>query len=137
VPSVWNKEQAELLRRIALAGNSCAADECQGSALDALIEVGFVRPRKATASALRKPDWSALASCRPAVAVMSGIAVEIYPSNTERLSIIFTWNVARTRTSITATPSSCPMCGESVWPGMELASLDWRGSADDAGPYPP
>ena len=39
----WNKEQADLLRRIALAGGSCAADECHGAALDALIEAGFVR----------------------------------------------------------------------------------------------
>ena len=39
----WNKEQAELLRRIALAGGSCAADECKVTALDALIETGFVR----------------------------------------------------------------------------------------------
>ena len=41
--TAWNKEQAELLRRIALAGGSCAADECQGTALDALIENSFVR----------------------------------------------------------------------------------------------
>jgi hypothetical protein len=38
----WNKEQAELLRRIALAGGSCAAGECQGTSLDALIGAGFV-----------------------------------------------------------------------------------------------
>ena len=43
VVTSWNKEQAELLRRIALAGGSCAADECQGAALDALIGTGFVR----------------------------------------------------------------------------------------------
>jgi hypothetical protein len=41
--TAWNKEQAELLRRIALAGESCVADECQGAALDALIGTGFVR----------------------------------------------------------------------------------------------
>ena len=41
----WNEEQAALLRRIALAGGSCAADECQGAALDALTEVGFVTVR--------------------------------------------------------------------------------------------
>ena len=41
--TAWNKEQAELLRRIALAEGSCAADECQGAALDALIGTGFVR----------------------------------------------------------------------------------------------
>jgi hypothetical protein len=39
----WNKEQADLLRRIALAGGSCATDECQAEALDALIKAGFVR----------------------------------------------------------------------------------------------
>jgi hypothetical protein len=43
MPTSWNKEQAELLRRIALAGGSCAVDECQGADLAALIEVGFVR----------------------------------------------------------------------------------------------
>ena len=43
MPATWNKEQAELLRRIALAGGRCLADECQGSALDALIATGFVR----------------------------------------------------------------------------------------------
>ena len=40
--TAWNKEQAELLRRIALAGGSSAVDECQGAALEALIAVGFV-----------------------------------------------------------------------------------------------
>jgi hypothetical protein len=43
MPTSWNKEQAELLRRIALAGGSCAVDACQGTDLAALIEVGFVR----------------------------------------------------------------------------------------------
>jgi hypothetical protein len=38
----WNKEQAELLRWLALAGGSATASECQGEALDALIKVGFV-----------------------------------------------------------------------------------------------
>ena len=42
MPTSWNKEQAELLRHIALAGGSCAVDECQGEALDALIEATFV-----------------------------------------------------------------------------------------------
>ena len=41
--SPWNKEQAELLRRIDLAGGTSPVDECQGSALDALIAAGFVR----------------------------------------------------------------------------------------------
>jgi hypothetical protein len=39
----WNKEQAELLRRIALAGGKYRADECRGPALEALVETGFVR----------------------------------------------------------------------------------------------
>ena len=43
VPTAWNKEQAELLRRIALAGGRCAVDDCRGPALDALIAVGFVK----------------------------------------------------------------------------------------------
>jgi hypothetical protein len=42
-PAHWNKEQAELLRHIALDGGSCAADKCQGLALDALMAVGFMR----------------------------------------------------------------------------------------------
>jgi hypothetical protein len=43
VPTAWNKEQAELLRRIALTGGSCAADDCLGAALEALISTGFLR----------------------------------------------------------------------------------------------
>ena len=39
----WNKEQAELLRRIALAGGSVAVDDCPRPALEALISTGFVR----------------------------------------------------------------------------------------------
>ena len=41
VATAWNKEQAELLRSIALAGGIYDADECQGPTLDALIETGF------------------------------------------------------------------------------------------------
>jgi hypothetical protein len=41
VATAWNKEQAELLRSIALAGGICDADECLGPTLDALIEAGF------------------------------------------------------------------------------------------------
>ena len=37
----WNKEQAELLRRIALAGGRCPVEECEPSTLDALIATGF------------------------------------------------------------------------------------------------
>jgi hypothetical protein len=43
MPTFWDKEQAELLRRIALAGGSCDAEPCQGATLDALVEAGFVR----------------------------------------------------------------------------------------------
>jgi len=39
----WNKEQAALLRRIALAGGKYRADECRGPTLEALIAAGFVR----------------------------------------------------------------------------------------------
>ncbi|GEP53892.1 hypothetical protein [Reyranella soli] len=39
----WNKEQAGLLRRVALAGGSCAVDECQWATLEALISAGFAR----------------------------------------------------------------------------------------------
>jgi hypothetical protein len=42
VAASWNEQQAKLLRWLALAGGSCAASECQGEALNALIEVGFV-----------------------------------------------------------------------------------------------
>ena len=76
MPTSWNKEQAELLRHIALAGGSCAADECQGAALEALIEVGFVRPQAGSASPLRLPDWHALASCATAVAAITSTTVE-------------------------------------------------------------
>ena len=48
----WDKEQAELLRRIALAGGSCAIGECQGSALDALVAVGFVTVQAANRVAI-------------------------------------------------------------------------------------
>ena len=40
---MWDKEQADLLRRIALAGGSCFVEECQGWTVDALIAAGFVR----------------------------------------------------------------------------------------------
>jgi|EndMetStandDraft_8_1072994.scaffolds.fasta_scaffold51442_2 hypothetical protein len=42
-PTGWNKEQADLLRRIALAGGSYAAEECQRGVLEALISANFVR----------------------------------------------------------------------------------------------
>ena len=61
----WNKEQAELLRRIALAGGSCAADECQGAALDALIKVGFVRVRGADRVALTDAGLARARELRP------------------------------------------------------------------------
>ena len=40
--TAWNKEQAKLLRSIALAGGICDADECEGPTLNALIEAGFI-----------------------------------------------------------------------------------------------
>jgi hypothetical protein len=40
--AVWNKEQADLLRYIALAGGRSDADQCQHLPLGALIEAGFV-----------------------------------------------------------------------------------------------
>lgn len=39
----WNKEQAALLLHIALAGGSCAADECHGEAVGGLIAAGFAK----------------------------------------------------------------------------------------------
>jgi len=66
VPTCWNKEQAELLRRIALAGGSCAADECQGEALDALIEVGFVRVQAGDRVALTDAGLARARELRPA-----------------------------------------------------------------------
>jgi len=50
--TTWNKEQAELLRRIALAGGSYPIENCPGSALDALIAAGFVRLQGAESVAL-------------------------------------------------------------------------------------
>jgi hypothetical protein len=61
----WNKEQAELLRRIALAGGSCAADECQGAPLDALIKVGFVTVRGADRVALTDAGLARARELRP------------------------------------------------------------------------
>jgi hypothetical protein len=48
--TAWNKEQAQLLRRIALAGGGCPAEQCQGPALDAfdrdgVCPVAVWRPR--------------------------------------------------------------------------------------------
>ena len=50
--TAWNKEQAELLRRIALAGGSCDTDECPSESLEALIEVGFVTVQAGDRAAL-------------------------------------------------------------------------------------
>jgi hypothetical protein len=50
------KEQAQLLRRIALAGGRCLAEECHGPALEALIATGFVQ--------LQYGDCLALNGCR-------------------------------------------------------------------------
>jgi hypothetical protein len=52
VVTSWNERQAELLRRIALAGGSYTTDECQGAALDALINAGFVTVQVADRVAL-------------------------------------------------------------------------------------
>ena len=41
--AAWNKDQAELLRRIALADGTYLVDDCNGPALDALLAAGFVR----------------------------------------------------------------------------------------------
>jgi hypothetical protein len=41
--AAWNKDQAELLRRIALADGTYPVDDCNGPALDALVAAGFVR----------------------------------------------------------------------------------------------
>ena len=65
MPTSWNKEQAELLRHIALAGGSCAADECQGAALDALIEVGFVRPQAGDLVAITDAGLARARELRP------------------------------------------------------------------------
>jgi hypothetical protein len=65
VPTGWNKEQAELLRHIALAGGSCAADECQGAALDALIEVGFVRVEAGERVAVTNAGLARVRELRP------------------------------------------------------------------------
>jgi hypothetical protein len=61
----WNKEQADLLRRIALAGGSCAAHECQGTALDALIEAGFVRDQAGDRVALTDAGLERARELRP------------------------------------------------------------------------
>ena len=66
--TAWNKEQAQLLRRIALAGGGCLADECQGPALDALIATGFVLFQYGDRVALTDAGWArarALRSRRP------------------------------------------------------------------------
>jgi hypothetical protein len=54
VVTAWNKEQAKLLRRIALAGGSCEEDKCRGPALDGLIEAGFATVQTAGHAALTK-----------------------------------------------------------------------------------
>ena len=61
----WNKEQADLLRRIALAGGSFAADECQGEPLDALINAGFVRDQATGRVALTNAGLARARELRP------------------------------------------------------------------------
>jgi hypothetical protein len=62
--TAWNKEQAELLRRIALAGGECIADECDGPALEALIKTGFVRLHNADRVALTAAGLSRVRALR-------------------------------------------------------------------------
>ena len=62
------KEQAQLLRRIALAGERCLAEECHGPALDALIATGFVQLQYDDRLAVTDAGWArarALRSRRP------------------------------------------------------------------------
>jgi hypothetical protein len=64
VATAWNKEQAELLRRIAVARGSCDAD--QGQALDGSSEAGFSTVQTAGAWRLRMQDWRAFfVNCAP------------------------------------------------------------------------
>jgi len=66
--TAWNKEQAQLLHRIALAGGACLADECQDPAVDALISAGFVLLQYDDRVALTDAVWAharALRSRRP------------------------------------------------------------------------
>ena len=66
--NAWNKEQARLLRRIALAGGRCSADECHGPDLEALIATGFVQLQYGDSVALTDAGWArarALRSRRP------------------------------------------------------------------------
>jgi hypothetical protein len=66
--TAWNKEQAQLLRRIALAGGGCLAEQCQGPALDALIATGFVQLQYGDRVALTDAGWArarALRSRKP------------------------------------------------------------------------
>jgi hypothetical protein len=39
----WNKEQAELLVRIAFAGGSCASEVCHREVVQSLIAAGFAK----------------------------------------------------------------------------------------------
>ena len=56
--NAWNRDQAELLRRLALAGGSGLADECQGAALDALIASDFLRLQGADLVVLTAAGWA-------------------------------------------------------------------------------
>jgi hypothetical protein len=64
VSYTWNKEQAELLRRIASAGGHCPAEECRGPALEALIEAGFVQLQYGDRVALSDAGWARARSLR-------------------------------------------------------------------------
>ena len=63
--TTWNKEQADLLRRIALAGGICDPDECKGPALEALINAGFVTVQAVGRVALTDAGLARVRQLRP------------------------------------------------------------------------
>jgi hypothetical protein len=65
VAASWNKQQAELLRWLALSGGSCAASECRGEALDALVKAGFVRVQSVGRVALTDRGLARARELRP------------------------------------------------------------------------
>jgi hypothetical protein len=65
VATAWNKEQADLLRGIALAGGSCDADVCQCPALYGLINAGFIKVQAAGRAALTDAGLARARELRP------------------------------------------------------------------------
>jgi hypothetical protein len=65
VATAWNKEQADLLHRIALAGGSCDESKCQGPALDGLTEAGFATLQTAGRVALTDAGLARARELRP------------------------------------------------------------------------